>query len=475
MADNYLITGYHGTPHVTAENDRGIHAAIFGTGRFVLPVGKQFEAEYIGNNTIRVYDGKLMDNGAAAGIPAGGFIDLSISNTSQGMKRNDIIAFQYAQDESTKTETGSFVVIQGLETASTPADPELSQSDLLSNTAKFDQMALYRVAVSGTTIAEPVKLFGVTENFPSLVPIARKIAGLGLDADITVAALLAALKAYYQGGSDVAVADGGTGASTAEGARENLGAAPTNHTHAYNSLTGLPNIPSSASDIGAKATGTVESIATGGTGATDAATARANLGITPANIGAAPAGYGLGNSVLCDWATVDYITSPGWYKFQGAVSTGGMTFNSPFMRVGSWDANHATQVISPHGSEAVRLTRRNTGGVWGEWEWINPPMRTGVEYRTTERWDGKAVYTINIDQGNSASGTTIVDTQIAATAIVRVGGAMGRFGNPFIHTDEAYSIWGTAQVSDGNIRTQIHAGSNMVNLKCNLHVWYTKE
>lgn len=107
-------------------------------------------------------------------------------------------------------------------------------------------------------------------------------------------------------------------------------------------------------------------------------------------------------------------------------------------------------------------------------EWVNPPMVLGVEYRTTERWNGKVVYAVNIAQGKSASGTTVVDTTITATDIVRVGGAMGRFGNPFIHNTSSYSIWGTAQVSDGNIRTQIHAGSNATGLDCNIHVWYTK-
>ena len=86
---NYLITGYWGEPHVTAENDRGINAAIFGAGRYVLPVGEQFRAEYIGNNTVRMYDGKLTDNGAAAGIPAGRYVDLTISEAGQGMNRND--------------------------------------------------------------------------------------------------------------------------------------------------------------------------------------------------------------------------------------------------------------------------------------------------------------------------------------------------------------------------------------------------
>ena len=30
--------------------------------------------------------------------------------------------------------------------------------------------------------------------------------------------------------------------------------------------------------------------------------------------------------------------------------------------------------------------------VWGEWEYVNPPMQLGVEYRTTERYLGKPVY-----------------------------------------------------------------------------------
>jgi hypothetical protein len=167
MANNFLITGYWGEPHVTAENDRGINAAMFGAGRFVLPVGEQFKAEYIGNNTIRMYDGKLIDNGAAAGIPAGEHIDLLIAEAGQGKKRNDIIVFQYAQDSSTLIESGTFVVIAGTETSGTPTDPALTQEDLLSGKATFDQMAMLRVSVSGSTISAPVKLFTMPDNLDS--------------------------------------------------------------------------------------------------------------------------------------------------------------------------------------------------------------------------------------------------------------------------------------------------------------------
>ena len=164
MADNYLITGYWGEPHVTAENDRGIHAGIFGTGRFVLPVGEQFRAEYIGNNTVRMYDGKLMDGGAAAGIPAGQYVDLLIPNASQGMRRNDLIVFQYSIDQFTMIESGVFIAIHGTETSGTAVDPSLTKSDLLSGNAKLDQFAMWRIPVVGATISAPVKLFEVSRN-----------------------------------------------------------------------------------------------------------------------------------------------------------------------------------------------------------------------------------------------------------------------------------------------------------------------
>ena len=164
MAENYLITGYRGEPHVTVENDRGINAGVFGEGRCVLDVGKRFKAEYIGNNTIRVYDGKLMNQGAAAGIPAGEYIDLLIANAGQGMKRNDLIVFQYSKDASSLVESGAFLVVQGVETNGTPADPEIVQGDLIYGNAALDQMPLWRVTVSGPAISAPEQIFVLASN-----------------------------------------------------------------------------------------------------------------------------------------------------------------------------------------------------------------------------------------------------------------------------------------------------------------------
>lgn len=128
-------------------------------------------------------------------------------------------------------------------------------------------------------------------------------------------------------------------------------------------------------------------VTSGGTGADNAAAARANLG-------AAPSGYGLGEENQ-HVSSVKNITKNGWWLTN--VDTPG----------GDWwicnahVTNGGTDVLVDgyrHGTNwhAVRVKQN---GTWSDWEWVNPPMVVNTVYRTTERYKNKPVYAKLVDFG----------------------------------------------------------------------------
>lgn len=124
-------------------------------------------------------------------------------------------------------------------------------------------------AIAAAEAAEGVILQDVPMMSATILGGAKVGSGLSIDENgVLSAAAFAGI---------LPIANGGTGADNASGARTslgitpaNIGAAPSTHQH-------------SASDI----TSGELPITHGGTGATSASAARTNLGITPANIGAA--------------------------------------------------------------------------------------------------------------------------------------------------------------------------------------------
>lgn len=133
---------------------------------------------------------------------------------------------------------------------------------------------------------------------------------------------------------------------------------------------------------------------------------RGPKGDTPtlAQIGAAPAGFGLGETVARIVDTFDDITAMGVYTTAG-ITVDSVTIQNP---VGVYIARnrndgiltvHPSAVYAGAGKAACALVRIKANGVWGDWEWENPPMLPGVQYRTTERWNGKALYRGLIDGG----------------------------------------------------------------------------
>lgn len=153
-----IITGYTGSPHVTAEQDRDINIGIFGNESYVLQTGSQLTAEVSSNNEIKVRDGVIMHQGCAASIKKNTYDSLAITNGSQGMKRVDLIVARYSRDPSTNAESLTLKVIQGTPSENSPTVPGYTTGDIQSGDLVAD-MPLYQVILNGLNITEVKKLF----------------------------------------------------------------------------------------------------------------------------------------------------------------------------------------------------------------------------------------------------------------------------------------------------------------------------
>lgn len=112
----------------------------------------------------------------------------------------------------------------------------------------------------------------------------------------------------------------------------------------------------------------------------------------------APAGYGLGENAkmlsISKISDLDAIYEIGWYSFilPGTTQVNGVNFQYAYMRVENFDLASCTQTIYVVDEQGTILRRKKMGNAWGEFECENPPFALDLEYRTTERRNGKAVY-----------------------------------------------------------------------------------
>lgn len=168
----------------------------------------------------------------------------------------------------------------------------------------------------------------------------------------------------------------------------------------------------------------------------DDATARALAGgaIDQLLAGKAPGGYGLGSSGA-SISDCNLATSNGFYKWGSACDNAPFAYGCMIVasRYNTGTINLA-QLAFQQATTAGIARRSVIDGVFGEWEWINPPMVVGVEYRTTERYQGKPVYAKCVNFGSLPNNTTkditwsesgIVSDVIHASVITSNGSLVG--------------------------------------------------
>ena len=151
----------------------------------------------------------------------------------------------------------------------------------------------------------------------------------------------------------------------------------------------------------------------------------------------APGGYGLGQTAPEVAENIDTIERTGLYLSLPGHPTQG-TFPSSYVQ-GNSMILHLSYSWSEYAYQYYYLLESTSGSSYrgcvlcrtfdgsttpGPWEWVNPPMLPGVEFRTTERYNGKPVYMKLVDCGagpNNTRKTVSANTQNVETPISCTG------------------------------------------------------
>lgn len=205
--------------------------------------------------------------------------------------------------------------------------------------------------------------------------------------------------------------------------------------------------------------------------------------LTPEAIGAAPAGYGLGEerSAMVVATDANLCVKNGWYALWSDTPNG--IEAGCVMRVDAEDENNVIQTaFSGHYTNAglISLQRKKFRGTWDAWEWVNPPMIPGSEYRTTERWNGKPVYT-QMRNGLSFPNTSYRDIEfgIVNTAKVirhrHIAYGLDMCEMPMI-SGTTVTAYGYFTQSNNGLVYRYKTSTDLTSYtESYIQVWYTKE
>ena len=151
-----LVDGKAGVAHISSEDKAIIHQAKFSHSDVVFDWGDAFKCSMSSSNRATIGTGCASIQGLDWHITAAESV--TISNGSQGMKRNDIICAHYHRDSTSGVEKVELVVLKGTSNATTAADPVIPSGNILSGWVDA-YMPLWRIPLDGITVGTPVRLF----------------------------------------------------------------------------------------------------------------------------------------------------------------------------------------------------------------------------------------------------------------------------------------------------------------------------
>lgn len=201
----------------------------------------------------------------------------------------------------------------------------------------------------------------------------------------------------------------------------------------------------------------------------------------------APGGFGLGGNskMLTPSDNLDTLMQNGWFQYnennppKGTLPTALESYAS-LIRVSVAGVTCIQEAFDPTDSDSHGVVLRRTvdgigaGAKIYPWEYENPPMKVGVEYRTTERFWGRPVYYKIVDCGQIADNKQVEHGIVNMRDCISYQGLRGGFPMPSISNNNLSDPW-SYYVADVN-RTKIilACGTSAAGGNCHVMLKYTK-
>lgn len=212
------------------------------------------------------------------------------------------------------------------------------------------------------------------------------------------------------------------------------------------------------------------------------------------NIAAAPSGFGWGEELpqlVSTAAEVDAITANSIVRYANDSTNlvdgdSGSYTRYAIVVTYTVNATDKAQDVYGYGGGAhgdVMLHRGRFGNTWLPWEWVNPPMQFGVEYRTTERYLGKPVYVKVVSLGKLVTGHITyevgddeISSIISCTATVSSvpNSFNGRYTLPNIISNSLTDSWSTYVAFIDKAEIVVYCGGSMAGSEARAIIKYIK-
>lgn len=203
------------------------------------------------------------------------------------------------------------------------------------------------------------------------------------------------------------------------------------------------------------------------------------------NIGAAPDGFGLGDigKLLTPEDNLDEVKTNGWYRWgrnappQGTLpSTIGQSMDATLIRVwGNGAVCYQESInITDDAGHGCLCARTIYASIIYPWEWVNPLMQIGVEYRTTERFWGKPVYYKIVDCGKIADNKQVEHGIVNMRDCISFQGLRGGMPMPSISNNNLSDPWSFYVADVSRTKITLTCGTSAVGGNCHVMLKYTK-